>query len=121
VEAGGQGRRGAGARGCGGPDGWGRDDSPRLAPSSTRTTMAAAHRSSSKTGAGDREPISLTGARGGSRKGGTERGRREKHRCGGGRSGSGQGREILRWRPAGGAGRDGSRGRAGERKKKSDK
>jgi hypothetical protein len=72
--------------------------SPRLAPSSTRTTMAAADRSSSRAGAGDREPISLTEARGGSRKGGTERGRREERRSGGGRSGGGRGREILRRR-----------------------
>jgi hypothetical protein len=85
--------------------------SPRLAPSSTTTTMAAADRSSSRAGAGDREPISLTGARGGSSKGGTERERREERRSGGGSSGGGRGREILRRRPAGGAGRGGSRGR----------
>jgi hypothetical protein len=84
--------------------------SPRLAPSSTRTTMAAADRSSSSAGAGDREPISLTEARGGSRKGGTERGRREERRSGGGRSGGGRGREILRGGPPAARGESG-RGR----------
>jgi hypothetical protein len=81
--------------------------SPRLAPSSTRTTMAAADRSSSSAGTGDRELISLTEARGGSRKGGTERGRREEHRSGGGRSGGGRGREILRGGPPAARGESG--------------
>jgi hypothetical protein len=84
--------------------------SPRLAPSSTRTTMATADRSSSSAGAGDRESISLTEARGGSRKGGTERGRREERRSGGGRSGGGRGREILRGGPPAARGESG-RGR----------